>query len=125
MDTLPALSQTAPPCPLTAALEVIGGKWSLILLYILGDGPRRFAELERLLPGISHKVLTETLRNLERHGMVRRTVFAEVPPRVEYALTAHGHTAAPVIEAARRWGHCHLNAVRGDARVKPGHDEIP
>ena len=109
MDTLPRLAETAPPCPLTAALAVIGGKWSLILLYFLGDGPRRFAELERLMPGISHKVLTETLRNLERHGMLRRTVFPEVPPRVEYALTAHGRSAAPVIEAARLWGHTNLN----------------
>jgi DNA-binding HxlR family transcriptional regulator len=109
MDTQPDIHPPPPRCPLTAALEVIGGKWTLILLYFLSDGTRRFAELQRLMPDISHKVLTATLRDLERHGLVRRTVFAEVPPRVEYALTEHGRTAAPVIEAARLWGHRHLD----------------
>ena len=95
-------------CPLTAALEVIGGKWSLIALFWLGSGTRRFNELRRLMPEISHKVLTATLRHLERQGLVCRTVHPEVPPRVEYSISAHGRTVQPVIEAVRAWGHVHL-----------------
>jgi DNA-binding HxlR family transcriptional regulator len=95
-------------CPLTAALAAVGGKWSLIVLYWLDLEKRRFAELQRLMPGISHKVLTETLRDLERDGLVLREVFAEVPPRVEYSISAHGRTAAAVVEAMRKWGRLHL-----------------
>ena len=95
-------------CPLTAAIEAIGGKWNLIVLYWLADGRRRFAELQRLMPAISHKVLTETLRDLERHGLILREVFHEVPPRVEYSLSAHGRSVLPLVDAVRAWGHVHL-----------------
>jgi DNA-binding HxlR family transcriptional regulator len=95
-------------CPLTGALEAIGGKWSLIILYYLAEKTRRFAELQRLMPSISHKVLTETLRGLEQHDLVLRTAFDQVPPRVEYSISEHGRTVLPLIEAVRIWGRVHL-----------------
>jgi DNA-binding HxlR family transcriptional regulator len=98
----------ASPCPLTAALEVLGGRWSLIALYWLADGTRRFSDLQRLMPDITHKMLTSTLRQLESAGLVERHVYAEVPPRVEYSLSEHGCSARPVIEVVRVWGHKHL-----------------
>jgi DNA-binding HxlR family transcriptional regulator len=95
-------------CPLTAALNAIGGKWNLICLYWLDSGTRRFNELRRLMPDISHKVLTATLRNLEQEGLIMRTVFAEVPPRVEYCLSKHGGSVLPILEAVRSWGRKHI-----------------
>jgi DNA-binding HxlR family transcriptional regulator len=95
-------------CPLTAALNAIGGKWNLICLYWLDSGTRRFNEPRRLMPEISHKVLAATLRNLEHEGLICRTVHAEVPPRVEYAISPHGETVRPLIQAVRAWGREHL-----------------
>ena len=95
-------------CPMTAALNAFGGKWSLICLYWLDSGTRRFNELRRLMPDISHKVLTETLRDLEHEGLICRTVYAEVPPRVEYRISEHGETVRPIMQAVRAWGHEHL-----------------
>jgi DNA-binding HxlR family transcriptional regulator len=104
-------------CPLTAALGAIGGKWSLIALYWLGSGTRRFNELRRLMPAISHKMLAATLRGLERDGLICRQVYPEVPPRVEYSISAHGETLRRVIEVVRAWGHVHLDFV---ASSQPG-----
>jgi DNA-binding HxlR family transcriptional regulator len=98
----------ATDCPLTAALSVIGGKWSLIILYWLDNGRKRFSELLELMPRISHKVLTATLRNLEREGLVTRTVYPEVPPKVEYSMSVYGRSVRPLIEAIRGWGRQHL-----------------
>jgi len=98
--------QNAPTkCPLTAALNAIGGKWNLICLYWLDSGTRRFNELRRLMPDISHTVLSATLRGLEHEGLISRTVYAEVPPRVEYRISDHGESVRPIIEAIRAWGH--------------------
>ena len=102
----------APPatsCPLTAALNAIGGKWSLICLYWLESGARRFNELRRLMPDVSHKVLTETLRNLEREDLICRVVHSTAAPaHVEYQISAHGETVKPLIHAVRLWGREHL-----------------
>jgi DNA-binding HxlR family transcriptional regulator len=108
----PAESAQPTGCPLTAALNAIGGKWSMICLYWLESGTRRFNELQRLMPDISHKVLTETLRNLEQEGLVTRTDFAEVPPRVEYRISPYGESVRPLIEAVRLWGRAHLGRRR-------------
>lgn len=102
---------------MTAALNAIGGKWNLICLYWLDSGTRRFNELRRLMPDISHKVLTETLRNLEHEGLVSRTIYAEVPPRVEYGISGHGESVRPLIEAVRVWGRQHLEWMRDDSQV--------
>jgi DNA-binding HxlR family transcriptional regulator len=100
--------------PETAALNAIGDKWSLICLYWLDSGTRRFKELQRLMPDISHKVLTATLRNLEEEGLVGRKVYPEVPPRVEYCISRHGESVRPVIAAVRAWGREHLEWMRRD-----------
>lgn len=95
-------------CPLTAALNAIGGKWSMICMYWLASQPRRFGELKRLMPEMSHKVLTETLRDLEREGLVIRIVYSEMPAHVEYRISPHGESVKPLIEAVRAWGRDHL-----------------
>ena len=107
---------------MTAAMNAIGGKWSLICLYWLDTGTRRFNELRRLMPDISHKVLAATLRDLEEEGLIWRTVYAEVPPRVEYGISSHGQTVRPIIGAIRAWGHQHLawksQAIGSDSIVQ-------
>jgi DNA-binding HxlR family transcriptional regulator len=95
-------------CPMTAALNAFGGKWSMICLYWLDLNPCRFNELQRLMPAISHKVLTATLRNLENEGLISRTEFSAVPPRVEYKISAYGESVRPLVEAVRSWGRAHL-----------------
>jgi len=95
-------------CPITAAVAAIGGKWKLIIIYRLGEGPRHFAGLRRLLPGISHKVLTEQLRELVDDGLVVRNETGPVPAPVEYELTEYGKTALPLAREIDRWGAAHL-----------------
>ena len=95
-------------CPLTAALRALGGKWNLICLYWLEIEPRRFNELRRLMPDISHKVLTETLRCLETESLVTRTVRSRMPSHVVYAMSPYGESVKPLIEAVRQWGRGHL-----------------
>lgn len=89
-----------------AAREVlnrVGDKWSVLIVALLGDGPKRFSELKRFIEGISQRMLTLTLRGLERDGLVTRTVYASVPPRVEYALTSLGQTLLDPVQALWRW----------------------
>ncbi|MFZ3186625.1 MAG: helix-turn-helix domain-containing protein [Pseudomonas sp.] len=93
--------------PVELTLEVIGGKWKSVLVYHLLQGPLRFSELKRLVPDITEKMLTQQLRELERVGVLTRTIFAEVPPRVEYRATVHGQTLQPVLEAMCAWGRSH------------------
>ena len=96
------------PCPLTTAINALGGKWSLICLYWLKDQPRHFGALEALMPGISRKVLTETLRDLEGHGLVIRTPRGDAVDHVDYALSDYGASVRPLIVAMRDWGEDHL-----------------
>jgi DNA-binding HxlR family transcriptional regulator len=93
--------------PVELTLEVIGGKWKSLLVYHLLQGALRFSELKRLVPDITEKMLTQQLRDLERVGVLTRTVFAEVPPRVEYCVTEHGATLQPVLAAMCEWGRSH------------------
>lgn len=102
-------------CPMTAALIAIGGKWSLICLYFLDIEMRRFNELRRMMPDVSHKVLTETLRNLEEQGLIDRTIHSLAPSHVEYRLSAHGESVRPLIHAVRGWGRQHLEWMRQSA----------
>lgn len=105
-------------CPFTATWNVLGGRWKGILWWRLSRGLGRFTDLRRSIPQVTKKVLTQQLRELERDGIVRREVFPEVPPRVEYSLTDYGRTLAPVIDAICRWGGRHLEtraAVDGEA----------
>lgn len=96
-------------CPMTAALSAIGGKWNLICLYWLDSGERRFNELRRLMPGISSKVLTQTLRTLEHEGLITRIVLSHAPDHVEYTISPHGETVRPLMHAVRHWGRLHLS----------------
>ncbi|MBN1533764.1 MAG: helix-turn-helix transcriptional regulator [Spirochaetes bacterium] len=91
-------------CPVTSAIAVIGGKWKLIIVCRLYDGTRRFGELRKSIEGITTKMLTQQLRELERDGIVHREVFREVPPKVEYTLTKLGLSLKPVVEALSGWG---------------------
>lgn len=91
-------------CPVAATLNVVGGKWTPSILFHLKDEPCRFNALRRLLPDITQRMLTLQLRSLETQGVVQRTVFDTVPPKVEYRLTERGLTLAPIIEAMEAWG---------------------
>lgn len=105
-------------CPMTAALNAIGGKWSLICLYFLDTGTRRFNELRRLMPDVSHKVLAETLRNLEQEGLIVRTVHSLAPSHVEYRISAHGESVRPLIHSVRAWGREHLTWMQARATTE-------
>lgn len=91
-------------CPVTRTLEVIGGKWKPIILHYLKEAPCRTGELSRLIPHASGKMLTQQLRELEREGIVKRKVYRQVPPKVEYALTPRGESLRPIIAAMCQWG---------------------
>lgn len=91
-------------CPVEATLRVIGGKWTLLILRDLAEGPRRFSELQKSLGSVSPKCLSDRLKELEREGILTRTVYPEVPPRVEYALTEKGQALGSIIAAMREWG---------------------
>jgi DNA-binding HxlR family transcriptional regulator len=94
------------------AFARIGDKWSLLILGMLDSGPQRFTALRDAVPGISNRMLTRTLRNLERDGLVSRTIYAEVPPRVEYDLTELGATILPAVLALANWALDHSEQIR-------------
>lgn len=102
-------------CPVEAALEVIGGKWKPLILWALGDNVLRFGELQKGLPGVNAKMLTKQLRELEEDGIITRTIFPEIPPRVEYAITDFGKTLIPILQALCNWGAQYLDIDEGSA----------
>jgi DNA-binding HxlR family transcriptional regulator len=105
-------------------LQVIGGRWKMLILWYVLDTPRRLSQLTRLIPGITQKVLVDQLRSLEADGLVTRTVYASVPARVEYAATTNGISLRPVIEALCAWGREHavdMEAVDPSAIPCPEH----
>ena len=108
-------------CGMSLAIDVVGGKWKMHLMWALGDGPQRFGRIRRMLDGVSEKVLAENLRQLESHGVVRREIFPEIPPRVEYSLTALGETLRVALQPLEAWGDTHRTELRApelpDARV--------
>lgn len=93
-----------PACPVATTVRLIGSKWKLLILRNLLARPWRFNELKKNLEGISQKVLTDSLRSLEEDGIVTRTVYPEVPPRVEYSLSELGDSMRPIISAMEQWG---------------------
>jgi len=95
-------------CPLTAAMAALGGKWKVIVVYWLGQEPRHFAGLRRLMPDISQKVLTEQLGELIADDIVERTSTGSVPSRVIYSLTDYGRSLLPLVDSLRAWGRTHI-----------------
>ena len=91
-------------CPVEVTMEVVGGKWTAVILAHVKEGPRRFSDLRRLIPDISEKMLTQRLRTLEAKGILSRTVLADTPPHVEYDLTEAGRSLAPALQALYDWG---------------------
>lgn len=101
----------AAACPTRQVVFRLGEKWTLLVLYALGSGPHRFRELQRAVEGISQRMLTQTVRNLERDGLVDRAVAATVPPQVTYTLTPLGQSLAETIGGIRTWAYEHIDAV--------------
>ncbi len=102
-----AITKELPIVPAERALKVIGGRWKVFALYYLFEGPKRLSELRRLIPGVSQKVLVQSLREMEEHGILHREVFAEVPPRVVYTATKLGMSLRPIVGALCDWGKRH------------------
>ncbi|MFC5703323.1 winged helix-turn-helix transcriptional regulator [Cohnella faecalis] len=91
-------------CPVELAVDVLSGKWKVLALWYLQDQRRRFNELQRLMPGVSQKMLTQQLRELEKDGIIGRQIFDENPPRVEYYLTERGEAVKPILSSLFTWG---------------------
>jgi DNA-binding HxlR family transcriptional regulator len=106
----------AAACPTRQVINRIGDRWSLLVLSALESRTLRFQELRRAVDGVSQKMLTQTLRGLERDGIVHRQIFAEVPPRVEYSLTPLGRTLSGVVVGIRTWAYGHMDEIES-ARV--------
>lgn len=96
------------PCTLRGILDIIGGKWSMPIIYALFSGTKRFSELERGVANINSRMLVKELKNMEANGIVERQVFATVPPTVEYTLTPKGRKLEPILDALHQWGKEHL-----------------
>ncbi|WP_374380998.1 winged helix-turn-helix transcriptional regulator [Dongia sp.] len=104
-----------PGCPVEGALQLIDGKWKGVILYHLLEKTMRFNELQRKLPNVTQRMLTNQLRELEADGLIHREVFAQVPPRVDYSLTPRGRSLQPVIAALKLWGDTYVLGVSAPA----------
>lgn len=100
-----------PACPVETTLTLIGDKWKVLILRDLMTGTKRFGELKKSVGGVSQKVLTSQLRDMEESGIVNRKVYAEVPPRVEYSLTELGKSLNPILDAMKCWGEDYKNLL--------------
>ncbi len=107
-------------CPVEAALEALGGKWKGLILFHLKDGKRRFNELRHLIPDVTQRTLTRQLRELEMDQIIMRTVYPEVPPRVEYELTDFGKTLIPILDALFAWGKEYIDRL---SEIRSSHTE--
>ncbi|ADY63920.1 MULTISPECIES: winged helix-turn-helix transcriptional regulator [Rhizobium/Agrobacterium group] len=108
------LTGNFPGCPVESALSFLDGKWKGVILYhLINEGTLRFNELRRHIPSVTQRMLTKQLRELEEAGLISRTVFPVVPPRVDYALTPLGETMKPVISALKSWGDAHVVCKNG------------
>ncbi|GAA4541273.1 winged helix-turn-helix transcriptional regulator [Amycolatopsis samaneae] len=106
-------------CGLDAAVDVIGGKWKVLILWALHAGPRRFGEVKREIEGISEKMLIQSLRELEADEIVHREVFHEIPPKVEYSLTPLGKSLNTALAPLGDWGHKHMKRIEKNRHVTP------
>lgn len=113
-DSLDACAQTSTRQLVRELLSRVGDKWTLLLISTLAEGPMRFTALMEAVPGISHRMLTQTLRALERDGLVSRTPYAQIPPRVDYALTELGYTLIPAVLGLVGWVQDHQSEVEAN-----------
>jgi DNA-binding HxlR family transcriptional regulator len=114
------VSVGAPMCELREVLDRVGDKWSVLLMAVLGDGPRRYSELRRSVDGISQRMLTLTLRSLERDGLVIRTVTPSTPPQVSYELTPVGETLSMAVSSLIKWSERHREYISVSRRIYDG-----
>ncbi|WP_426956447.1 winged helix-turn-helix transcriptional regulator [Muricoccus radiodurans] len=114
---MPTPNAYAADCPTRRVLDRVADKWTVLLLGLLAEQPLRFNQLRRTIEGLSQKVLAQTLRSLERDGLVTRTAFATVPVTVEYAITPLGRTLAETVDALRLWAETHIDAVQHAQRA--------
>lgn len=119
METITPASQSLvgnvldPECPSRVVFQRVGDKWASLVIQVLADGPVRFSELRTMVSVVTPKVLTQTLRTLERDGLVTRKVFAQVPPRVDYELTELGHSLLEPLTVLRRWAEDNVPTILG------------
>lgn len=104
-------------CSVQTTVALLGNKWKLLILRELFTGTKRFGELSRGISGISQKMLTQQLRSMEKDNLVRRQVFAEVPPRVEYSLTEIGQSLRPILDAMHKWGEEYKATIRQQEHI--------
>jgi len=121
------MSREQASCPVETTLSLLGNKWKVLILRELFIGTKRFGELSRGVPGISQKMLTQQLRQMEEDNLVHRKVFAEVPPRVEYSLTEIGRSLSPILDAMHKWGTKYrmLNGIKVAGKKREGHARVP
>ncbi len=113
-----------PDSPLTATLVVLGGRWKVFILQQLVQGTRRFGELRKAIPAVTQKMLTQELRELEEAGLIERQAYLQVPPRVDYTLTPHGLSLAPVLWALEEWGYQHQQYL-AEVAAETSADAVP
>jgi DNA-binding HxlR family transcriptional regulator len=118
MPTPPPLNSKN--CPVTHAVKVMGRRWKPLVLNYLKDGPLRFSELRRCLPEATQKMLTQTLRELERDGIVHRKSYNQVPPKVIYSITPYGRTLGPILLALCKWGERDFKRLARNASATSG-----
>ena len=113
-------------CATEVALEIIGGKWKLVILRNLFDGTKRFGELKRTMPNVTQRMLTRQLRELEEDGLVRRKVYTQVPPKVEYSLTDTGESLESIVRQIDEWGNWYLgrHGAREVDKAKTGEEFV-
>ncbi|MNB70617.1 HTH-type transcriptional activator HxlR [compost metagenome] len=111
-------------CEKELTLSVISGKWKVVILWHLGvEGPHRFSDLQRLFPKISHKILTQQLRELMEDGIVHREVYPDIPPKVEYSMTELGMTLLPIVEMMYEWGKMRIGMIRSELNLESSPEE--
>lgn len=106
-----SIKKELPDCPVETTLTLIGDKWKVLILRDLLPGTKRFGELKKSIGSVSQKVLTAQLRTMENNGLIKRTVYAEVPPRVEYSLTELGLSLKPILDAMQNWGESYKESL--------------
>lgn len=112
-------------CPIEATLDIVGGKWKVLILFYVMQGTVRFGELQRLIPKITQRMLTLQLRELEEDGVIHREVYRQVPPKVEYSLTEFGRSLEPLLLLMRDWGVMHKERRARKTTSAPPETETP